>query len=121
MKTVNLITYGSRHRDVGSVEANYDIDCRHLANPHGTHLKKMTGLDTKVQAYVFFYSNEDAEDMVEGVEDEIIADERDSITVAFHCIGGKHRSVSVAERLAKSLRLHVPAISVNVNHMELAE
>ncbi len=120
---INLITYGTKHREEGSVTADFDFPCYHLANPHNTSMKNLNGLDSKVQAFVFHYSENDAWGTIAAAEDVIgsLADDgNDEVTVAFHCIGGRHRSVSLAERLAKELKVHFRDTEVNVNHMELS-
>jgi UPF0042 nucleotide-binding protein len=75
------------------------IDCRVLPNPHSDPaLRHLNGLDPKVQAYV-----------KEAVETEDLV-QRGYLaachgkTVGFGCIGGKHRSVVLAELLGAKLR-----------------
>jgi len=119
MHNINLISFGTRHRKMETVEADHYFDCFHLANPHNTNMKNLNGLDNTVQAWVFHYSNFHAWDMIEDVAD-LIHTQTEDITIAFQCIGGKHRSVSVVERLAADLRRNIdPSIRINIQHMEI--
>jgi RNase adaptor protein for sRNA GlmZ degradation len=41
-----------------------------------------------------------------------------SLTVAYGCTGGQHRSVYLTERMAGHLRERFPGVQVQVNHRE---
>ncbi|QGP77643.1 RNase adapter RapZ [Sphingobium sp. CAP-1] len=94
------------------VPRNADLmfDMRFLRNPHWEDaLRPRTGLDPQVAAYI----QEDPvyEEAVGKIEDLLTTllpryaeGGKAYITVAFGCTGGKHRSVHVAERVAKHLQ-----------------
>ncbi len=85
------------------------LDCRFLRNPHwDAGLRALDGRDAAVDAYVaadprfgaFF-------DGVVGLATLLLPAYRDEgkshLSIGFGCTGGQHRSVAVAERLAKTL------------------
>ena len=83
------------------------LDCRFLPNPHWIdELRPLTGLDAPVRDYVL--GQEAATAFLDGLEDllELLLpayeDEGKSyLTIAFGCTGGRHRSVAIAERVAR--------------------
>lgn len=101
------------------------FDCRALPNPqHVEGLRDLTGLDQPVAEYLErqaevqeFWAN------VSGLADAHVERwlERDfaSLTVAFGCTGGRHRSVYFAEKLAAHLRSRFPRVAVRVIHGKL--
>ncbi len=106
--SIEIMSFGFKH---GSPE-NADIvfDVRFLQNPYYIeHLKPLTGLDESVREYVKSFS-ETKEflgklfDMIDFLIPHYIKKDRESITVAFGCTGGKHRSVTVAEELYSHLK-----------------
>jgi len=94
------------------VGASLVLDCRGLRNPHlNPRLRHMTGKDLAVQEYVMQDGNAPLmlKDALERVQD--------GMTIAFGCYGGRHRSVAMAERLAKELGR--VGCEVEVIHREL--
>lgn len=94
------------------VPRNADLmfDMRFLRNPHwDADLRPKTGLDAQVAAYIA--ADPAYDDAVGKIEDLLTTllpryseGGKAYITVAFGCTGGKHRSVHVAERVAKYLQ-----------------
>lgn len=125
--TVRIFSF-SFHRDAPSDPSGngggFVFDARCLPNPgRDERYKPLTGRDAPVADYLNqqesvhrFFSNAAA--LVEGS----IADYRKrgfkSLMVSFGCTGGQHRSVFLAEQLAKHLRAH-GNIDVVLRHMEL--
>ena len=97
-------------RDGIPLDADWVIDARMLPNPHyDPALRPLTGRDGAVAAYL------DAQPAVRNlIEDvraflsrwlpEIEREQRNYVTVAIGCTGGRHRSVHLAERLAAAFR-----------------
>lgn len=85
------------------------FDCRFLANPHWeAHLREKDGRDTAVAAHVEgdprfapFYDR--VHDLVASLLDAYVDEGKASLTIAFGCTGGRHRSVMLAEKLGKAL------------------
>ena len=91
-------------------EADLVFDVRFLANPHYVDvLRPRTGKDAEVRAYV--ESDPNYEVLTEGLESffgQLLPayrrEGKSYLTIAFGCTGGRHRSIVVAEAIAKSLR-----------------
>ncbi|MEL6949953.1 MAG: RNase adapter RapZ [Pseudomonadota bacterium] len=104
-------------------DADYVFDLRCLPNPYWQpELRQETGLDKPVIDYL------DSEPLADDMHDAIIAFLRDwlpryenfsrsYLTIAVGCTGGQHRSVYMAERIARTLRSDGRDISVR--HHEL--
>ncbi len=105
------------------VDSDLVVDCRFLPNPHWVDaLRPYTGKDEAVRDYVF--SQPAAGEFVEDYSalllrliDGYVTEGRRYLTLAVGCTGGKHRSVAVAEALAK--KLVTEAIEVRVTHRDL--
>jgi UPF0042 nucleotide-binding protein len=86
------------------------IDCRFLPNPHWVEdLRPLTGLDEPVRDYVLgqpltgpFLTQ--VEDLLAMLLPAYVAEGKSYLTVAFGCTGGRHRSVAIAEAVARALR-----------------
>jgi UPF0042 nucleotide-binding protein len=91
-------------------DADFVLDARFLPNPHWVpELRPLTGRDAEVSRYVL--SQRGATTFVETLARLINATtpgfEREGkryVTVAIGCTGGKHRSIAIAEELARRLR-----------------
>ncbi|UTW55231.1 RNase adapter RapZ [Kordiimonas sp. SCSIO 12610] len=83
------------------------FDVRFLRNPHYVpELKKMTGQDEAVANYVradegFAEFVSKVQDMVEFLLPRYEVEGKSYLTIAFGCTGGKHRSVMMAETMAR--------------------
>ena len=94
------------------------FDCRFLPNPHWVEeLRPQTGLDAAVADYVLEQPVTGAflarlERLLALILPFYVQEGKSYLTVAFGCTGGRHRSVAIAERMARALdRLgHAPAI-----------
>ncbi|WP_269617805.1 RNase adapter RapZ [Zhongshania sp. BJYM1] len=105
------------------IDADLVYDLRMLPNPHWQEdLRVLTGLDQAVQE--FLASQEDVKlmraDILQYLQHwlpKIEASNRSYFTIAIGCTGGQHRSVYMAETLAKDLRSTYP--DLQVRHREL--
>ena len=89
------------------LDADWVLDCRMLPNPHyDPQLRPFTGRDAPVidylkrDAHVRRYAD-DVEALLKRWLPEIARENRSHVTVALGCTGGRHRSVYLAEELAK--------------------
>ncbi len=90
-------------------------DCRHLKNPHNhPQMKNLDGRDGYVKAYV--QTDVRFMAMIHEIEG-YVAGSNPYGRYAFGCVGGKHRSVVVAETLAS--RFRAQGHEVAVTHREL--
>ena len=96
---------------------------RFLRNPHwDADLRPGTGLDADVSAYIM--DDPAYEAAVSRIEDLLMlllpryrAEGKSYVTVAFGCTGGRHRSVHIAERVAR--RLRDAGFSPSIAHRDL--
>jgi UPF0042 nucleotide-binding protein len=104
-------------------DADFVLDARFLPNPHWVpELRPLTGRDAEVSRYVL--SQRGATTFVETLARLINATapgfEREGkryVTVAIGCTGGKHRSIAIAEELAR--RLREMRLSASAQHRDL--
>ena len=88
------------------------FDCRFLANPHwAAALRDLDGRDPRVMAYVeadprfpAFFAK--LADLVQFLLPAQLQEGKAHLAIGFGCTGGQHRSVAVAEKLAKRLAEH---------------
>jgi UPF0042 nucleotide-binding protein len=118
---VSLISFGFKYGSPRDADLVFDV--RFLPNPHWVdELRPLPGTDERVRAYVTsqaaygpFLSR------LEGLLDAIVpgyVDEGKSyLTIAVGCTGGHHRSVVVADELARYFREH--GSPVTVDHRDL--
>lgn len=105
------------------LDADLVFDVRCLANPHyDPELRPLTGRDPAVIAFLEAQTEVGRmlADIGRFVEDWLpayVGDNRSYLTVAIGCTGGQHRSVYIAERLAKRFR---NGVRVLVRHRALA-
>jgi UPF0042 nucleotide-binding protein len=107
------------------VDADFVFDVRFLANPFWEEdLKKLTGLDKKVQDFVL--KQDGAENFSKTINELInvttpgyVREGKKYVTVAIGCTGGKHRSVTIAEKVAQELKTN--GAKVRVVHRDLGK
>ena len=104
---VNVLSFG--YKFGLPVDADLVMDCRFIPNPHwDPELRAMNGLDKQVSDAVL-----NAESVGEFLEKYLslfnslgqgyLREGKKYITLAIGCTGGKHRSVAVAEELARRI------------------
>jgi UPF0042 nucleotide-binding protein len=105
-------------------EADFVLDARVLPNPHwDARLRPLSGRDADVRDYLQAQPEVAAYvAQVQGFLDawlpKLRSETRSYVTVAFGCSGGRHRSVYLAERLARHCR-ETGWAEVAVHHREL--
>jgi UPF0042 nucleotide-binding protein len=103
--------------------ADLVFDMRFLQNPYwDAALRPMTGQDEAVAAYV--RADPAYEEAVSKIEDLLLtllprygAEGKAYVTIAFGCTGGRHRSVHIAERVARHLAEH--GFAPTLSHRDL--
>jgi UPF0042 nucleotide-binding protein len=103
-----LLSFG--YKNGLPLDADLVFDCRFLPNPHWVdELRPLTGLDGPVRDYVLgqpaagrFLDN--LETMLDQLLPAYVAEGKAYLTIALGCTGGRHRSVAIAEEIARRLR-----------------
>ncbi|HEX5363036.1 MAG TPA: RNase adapter RapZ [Gallionella sp.] len=119
--TLLFQSFGFKHGIPLDADLVFDVRC--LPNPHyDERLRPLTGRDAAVAD--FLEASEQAQKMYADIRDFVanwlpcyIADSRSYLTVAIGCTGGQHRSVYLAERLARHFEGQQQVL---VRHRELA-
>jgi RNase adapter protein RapZ len=101
------------------VDVDIVLDCRFLPNPHWEeNLRPLTGLDAPVRNFVMEQPEtaeflERLDNLLDLLMPAYVKEGKSYLTVAVGCTGGRHRSVALAEEIAKRLREHGfdPAVS----------
>ncbi|MCE9786323.1 RNase adapter RapZ [Shewanella chilikensis] len=118
---INFESFGFKHGM--PQEADFMFDVRFLPNPHWEPvLRPLTGLDEPVQEFLirqplvnkFIWQ---IENLLETWLPHLERNNRSYLTIAIGCTGGQHRSVYVADQLAK--RFSNSKHKVQARHREL--
>ncbi len=118
---VDVTSFGFKRGVPRVVDLLFDV--RFLPNPHWVEeLRPNTGLDGDVRDYVL--NSDDAKEFVEHTSDLLSflmpryeAEGKKYLTIAVGCTGGRHRSVAMAEELAR--RMKSLDVDVTVRHRDL--
>src|ERR1043166_4918387 len=105
---VQILSFGHKYGNPGDLELLFDV--RHLPNPHFVpELKRLSGHDSRVVKYL--RSQPEVEETLKRFTDLLSyllplykREGKSYVTVGIGCTGGRHRSVMVANALARALR-----------------
>ncbi len=105
---VNIVSFGFKHGIPADVDLVFDV--RFLPNPfYIDELKHKTGNDEEVRDYVMSFP--EAEEFLQKLTDMIaflipnyIKEGKNQLIVGIGCTGGKHRSVTLANKLYEQLK-----------------
>lgn len=119
---VTLLTFGFKNGPPR--DADLTLDVRFLPNPHYVgELRPLTGHDESVRAYVEsgtqageFYGR--LLPLLEFLVPAYVAEGKTHLTIAVGCTGGRHRSVTVADRIRRDLAGREDVI-VRTQHRDL--
>ncbi|NKF49433.1 RNase adapter RapZ [Shewanella sp. WXL01] len=106
-------------------EADFMFDVRFLPNPHWEpELRPLTGLDKGVQNFLNQQPQVgkfvlQIDNFFETWMPQLERNNRSYVTIAIGCTGGQHRSVFIAEQVAKRLSTHIKH-KILVSHRELS-
>ena len=121
---VQVMSFGHKYGSPGDLELLFDV--RHLPNPHFVpELKRLSGHDSRVVR--FLRSDDEVKETLRRFTDLLSyllplykREGKSYVTVGIGCTGGRHRSVMIAERLAKKLA-HMPGTQVRVRHRDIRQ
>lgn len=100
------------------------FDCRFLANPHWQpELRDLDGRHEKVAAHVtadarFAPFFDQVLNLIRFLLPAYVDEGKSHLSIAFGCTGGKHRSVALAEALAKALAENGQQVSLRHRELE---
>jgi len=105
---VQVMSFGHKYGNPGDLELLFDV--RHLPNPHFVpELKRLSGHDSRVVKYL--RSQPEVQETLQRFTDLLSyllplykREGKSYVTVGIGCTGGRHRSVMVANALARALR-----------------
>ena len=105
---VELRSFGHKYGNPGDLELLFDV--RHLPNPHFVpELRRLSGHDSRVVKYL--RSQPEVQETMQRFTDLLAyllplykREGKSYVTVGIGCTGGRHRSVMVANALARELR-----------------
>ncbi|MCM0582690.1 RNase adapter RapZ [Weissella diestrammenae] len=109
---VQILSFGFKYG--APMDADLVIDVRFLSNPYyDPTLRDLTGIDAPVADYIWqsegaelFYQKE--LDILQWALPRYRDEGRSTLTIAFGCTGGQHRSVAFAHRLTQDLSTFGP-------------
>ncbi|HET7484586.1 MAG TPA: RNase adapter RapZ [Solirubrobacterales bacterium] len=104
---LTLLTFGFKNGPPR--DADLTLDVRFLPNPHYVdELRPLTGLDPRVREYVEsgtqageFYGR--LLPLIDFLVPAYVAEGKSHLTIAVGCTGGRHRSITVADRIRRDL------------------
>jgi UPF0042 nucleotide-binding protein len=105
---VQVMSFGHKYGNPGDLELLFDV--RHLPNPHFVpELKSLSGHDNRVVRYL--RSQPEVQETLKRFADLLgyllplyKREGKSYVTVGIGCTGGRHRSVMIANALARALR-----------------
>ena len=103
-----VMSFGYKHGL--PLDADLVIDCRFLPNPHWVEgLRPQTGEDPDVRSYVLRFPEtaeflQRLDHLLDLVLPAYVQEGKSYLTLALGCTGGRHRSVVMADEVAKLLR-----------------
>ena len=105
---VQVMSFGHKYGSPGDLELLFDV--RHLPNPHFVpELKPLSGHDSRVVKYL--RSDDEVKETLKRFTDLLSyllplykREGKSYVTVGIGCTGGRHRSVMIANALARALR-----------------
>lgn len=118
---INCMSFGFKYGAPSEADLVFDIRC--LPNPfYEDELKHKTGLDLPVSDYVMSFGQSQellkkATDLIDFLIPLYLSEGKSQLTIAFGCTGGKHRSVTFAERLYS--HLSEAGSRASVNHRDI--
>ena len=104
---INVLSFGYKYGI--PVDSDLVLDCRFIPNPHWIpELRPLTGLTTQVSEKVLGSQGvqdfvTDYVDLVSSMVPGYMNEGKRFITLAVGCTGGKHRSVAIAQEIARQL------------------
>ncbi|MFC0187472.1 RNase adapter RapZ [Fictibacillus aquaticus] len=113
--TVNVMSFGFKYGM--PIDADLVFDVRFLPNPHYIdHMRPRTGLEADISEYVLKWPEttiflEKLLDLLRFMIPQYKREGKSQLVIGIGCTGGKHRSVALAEYIAKELSQELATLS----------
>lgn len=120
---VTVMSFGFKYGIPSDSDLVFDV--RFLPNPfYKPELRPLTGNDKEVSNYVMAWDAakvfiDKLEDMVQFLIPNYIQEGKNQLVISIGCTGGKHRSVTLANELAR--RLRKSEYTVNTHHKDIGK
>lgn len=121
---VRILSFGFKHGIPADADLVFDV--RFLPNPfYIDDLKHKTGNDAEVQDYVMSYPEahifiEKLTDMIGFLIPNYIKEGKYQLVIGIGCTGGKHRSVTLANRLHERMK-DKGGYGINISHRDIGQ
>ena len=121
---ITVMSFGFKYGIPADADLVFDV--RFLPNPYYiAELRPKTGNDIEIQKYVMGFEEshiflDKLEDMIEFLIPNYIKEGKNQLVIAIGCTGGKHRSVTLANKLHERL-LDEDAIGVKIEHRDIGK
>ena len=119
--STSVVSFGYTHGL--PLDADLVFDCRFLPNPHWVdELRPYSGLDEPVRSFVLSHKEttqflDDLDELLSTLLPAYKAEGKSYLTIAMGCTGGRHRSVVLADELAR--RLSARGLRATVLHRDV--
>jgi UPF0042 nucleotide-binding protein len=121
--TVSVHVFSFGYKYGLPMDADFILDVRFLPNPFWVpSLRSMNGRDEPVRAYVL--GSPGAKEFLDAQTKALLIaingyskEDKHFVTIGVGCTGGQHRSVVMADALARSLRSHGLAVTVSAREL----
>lgn len=120
---ITVLSFGFKHGMPADADLVFDV--RFLPNPYYVdELKTQTGNDVPVQEFVMNCEQAKAfltklTDMVQFLIPNYVLEGKNQLVIGIGCTGGKHRSVTIANRLYECLKAQ-KEYNVKIEHRDIA-
>lgn len=121
---INIVSFGFKNGIPADADLVFDV--RFLPNPYYIdELKKQTGNDKPVQDYVMGFDVSHVflnklTDMVQFLLPNYVQEGKNQLIIGIGCTGGKHRSVTLANKLFESLSLQND-YGIRIEHRDIGK
>ena len=121
---INILSFGFKHGIPADADLVFDV--RFLPNPYYyENLRKLTGNDQEIQDFVMGYDMahvflDKLEDMLLFLVPNYVLEGKNQLVVAIGCTGGKHRSVTLANKLYERLQKQAD-YGVRLEHRDIGK
>ena len=121
---VTVLSFGFKYGIPADADLVFDV--RFLPNPYYIdELKKQTGNDKPVQDYVMGFDVSHVflnklTDMVQFLLQNYVQEGKNQLIIGIGCTGGKHRSVTLANKLFESLSLQND-YGIRIEHRDIGK